>query len=87
MSNNLKKIQTIKTLALKQKVKRHFMKRSDNVSKGNKHQNNYLFSFSISRFQLFFVSRMNIEESLLENLQRKSREKLQKLKEEQERLK
>jgi hypothetical protein len=63
------------------------MKRGDNTSKGGKHYNDYLFSFSISRFQLFFVSRMNIEESLLENLQRKSREKLQKLKEEQERLK
>ncbi len=37
MSNNVKKIQIIKTLALKQKVKRHFMKRGDNISKGNKH--------------------------------------------------
>ncbi len=37
MLNNLKKMQIIKTLALKQKVKRHFMKCGDNISKGGKH--------------------------------------------------
>jgi uncharacterized protein YlxW (UPF0749 family) len=37
MSNNLKKVQIIKILALKQKMKHHFMKRGDNVSKGGNH--------------------------------------------------
>jgi hypothetical protein len=37
MSNNMKKIQIIKTLALKQKVKCHFMKQGDYVLEGNKH--------------------------------------------------
>jgi hypothetical protein len=62
------------------------MKRGDNVLQGGNHQNNYLFSFSTSKFRLFFVSIMNVEESLVEKLQRPSRKKLWKLKEEQERL-
>jgi hypothetical protein len=37
MSNNIKKIQIIETLAVKRKVRRHFMKRGDNVSKGGNH--------------------------------------------------
>ncbi len=37
MSNNLKKIQIIKMMALKQKEKCHFMKRSDNILEGGKH--------------------------------------------------
>jgi len=37
MSNNLKKIQIIKMMALKQKVKHHFMKCGDNISEGGKH--------------------------------------------------
>jgi hypothetical protein len=45
MSNNLKKLEIIKALAVKQKVKHHFMKRGDNVSKGSKHHNDYLFHF------------------------------------------
>jgi len=53
MSNNLKKIQIIKMLALKQKMRHHFMKRGDNVSKGGNHHDDSLFSFSIIKFQLF----------------------------------
>jgi hypothetical protein len=45
MSNNLKKLQVIKALAVKQKVRHHFMKRGDNFSKGSKHHNDYLFYF------------------------------------------
>ncbi len=73
-------------LALKRKVKRHFMKQGDNTSKGSKHYNDSLFLFSTSKFELFFVSKMNVEKSFVEKLQRQSREKLQNLKEEQERL-
>ncbi len=62
------------------------MKQGDYISKGNKHQSDYLFLFSTSIFQSFFVFIMNVETSFVEKLQRPSREKLQKLKEEQERL-
>jgi hypothetical protein len=58
------------------------MKRGDNISKGGKHQNDSLFLFSKNKFQLFFVSRMSAKESLVEKLQRQSKEKLQKLKKE-----
>jgi hypothetical protein len=74
--NNVKKIQIIKMLALKRKVKRHFMKQGDNTSKGSKHYNDSLFLFSTSKFELFFVSKMNVEKSFVEKLQRQSREKL-----------
>ncbi len=70
MSNNLKKIQIIKMLALKRKVKCHFMKQGDNISEGNKQQNNSLFLFSTSKFQSFFVSKMSVEENLVEILQK-----------------
>jgi hypothetical protein len=46
------------------------MKQGDNALKGGKHYNNYLFSFSTSRFQSFFISKMSVEESFVENLQR-----------------
>jgi len=62
------------------------MKRGDNVLEGDNYQNDSLFSFSINRFQSFFISRMSTEESLVEKLQKQYREKLQKLKEEQKRL-
>jgi hypothetical protein len=68
MSNNVKKMQIIKMLALKQKVGHHFMKRGDNVSKGGNHQSDFLFSFSINKFQSFFVSRMSVEEKFMEKL-------------------
>jgi hypothetical protein len=58
------------------------MKRGDNISKGGKHQNDSLFLFSKNKFQSFFVSRMSAKESLVEKLQRQSKEKLQKLKKE-----
>jgi hypothetical protein len=57
-------------MALKRKVKRHFMKRGDYVSKDNKHHNNSLFLFSTSKFQSFFISKMGVEESFVEKLQR-----------------
>ncbi len=69
-------------MALKQKVKHHFMKCGDNISKGGKHYNNSLFLFSKNKFQSCFVSRMSVEESLVEKLQRQFKEKLQKLKKE-----
>ncbi len=37
MSNNLKNLKIIKILALKQKVKCHFMKQGDYISEGDKH--------------------------------------------------
>ncbi len=67
-------------------MKHHFMKQGDNASKGNKYYDSS-FLFSINRFQSFFVSKMSVEESLVEKLQRQFRKKLQKLKEEYERLK
>jgi hypothetical protein len=81
MLNNLKKIQIIKTLALKWKVRPHFMKRGDNILKGGNHQNDFLFSFPISKFQSF-LSLFECWKSLVEKLQIKYREKLDKLKEE-----
>jgi hypothetical protein len=39
----MKKIEIIKTLALKQKMKCHFMKQGDNVLEGDKHHNDSLF--------------------------------------------
>jgi hypothetical protein len=60
------------------------MERGDKVSKVGNHYNDLLFSFSTSSFQSFFVFRMIVEESVVGKLQRQSKEKLQKLKEEQE---
>jgi len=74
-------------LALKQKVKHHFMKRGDNVLESNNHHNDFLFSFSTSMFQLFFVSKMSTKKSFVEKLQVQFKKKLQKLKGEQEKLK
>ncbi len=52
------------------------MKWGDNILEGDKHQNDYLFLFSTSKFQLFFISRMSVEKSFVEKLQCQSREKL-----------
>jgi len=54
MLNNTKKMKIIKMLALKQKVKCHFMKKSDNISSGDNHQSHFLFSFFINKFHLLF---------------------------------
>jgi hypothetical protein len=62
------------------------MKQDDNVAEGSKHYKESLVSFSTSRSESFFVSRMSFEESFMRKLQRQSRKQLQKLKEEQERL-
>jgi hypothetical protein len=59
------------------------MKRSDNILEGSNHQKWLFISFFTSKFQSFFASKMNVEESLVEKLQRQSIEKLHKLKEEQ----
>jgi hypothetical protein len=61
------------------------MKWDDYISKGDKEQNTSSFLFSTSKSLSFFVSKMSAKESFVENLQRQSREKLQKLKKEQER--
>ncbi len=63
------------------------MKRGDNILEGNNHKSNLFFSFLIIRFQSFFIFRMSVEKSLMENLQRQSKKKLQKLKDKQKRLK
>lgn len=52
----------------------HFMKQGEYVLEGDKDQNASLFSFSISR--------MSVEKSCVETLQRQSTKRLQKLKEE-----
>ncbi len=57
-------------------MRRHFMKRGDSVLEGDNYQNDSLFSFSINRFQSFFISKMNTKESLVEKLQKQYREKL-----------
>ncbi len=62
-------------LALKQKLKHHFMKWGDNVSEDNKNYSDFLFSFSTTKFHSFFVSRMNVEESFMDKLQRQSKKK------------
>jgi hypothetical protein len=61
------------------------MKWDDYISKGDKEQNTSSFLFSTSKSLSFFVSKMSAKESFVENLQRQSREKVQKLKKEQER--
>ncbi len=61
------------------------MKQGDCVLEGDKQQNDSSFLFSSSRFLSFFISKMSAKESFVENLPRQSREKLQKLNEEQER--
>jgi hypothetical protein len=71
---NQKKGQIIQTLTLKRKVKCHFMKWNDYDLEGEKEYNASLFSFSTSKLLSFFVSRMSVEESIVEKLQRLSRE-------------
>jgi hypothetical protein len=46
----------------------HFMKWGDNTSEGGKHYNDSLFFISTRRFRSFFVSKMNVEESIVEKL-------------------
>jgi len=60
----------------------HYTKWNDGLSVNGKKQNNFLFLFSINKFLLFSISGMNVEEKIVEKLQRQSREKLQKLREE-----
>jgi hypothetical protein len=56
MSKNKKKGQIIKTLTLKWKMKRHYMKRSDGISTASKEQNDSSFSFFANKFFSFFIS-------------------------------
>jgi hypothetical protein len=58
------------------------VKQGEYFSKDDKDQNASLFSFFISKLLSFFVSKMSAKESFVENLQRQSKERLQKLKEE-----
>ncbi len=51
------------------------MKWGDNVSEDNKNYSDFLFSFSTTKFHSFFVSRMNVEESFMDKLQRQSKKK------------
>jgi hypothetical protein len=72
----------IKTLTLKRKVKHHFRKQNDCITKGNKQQSTFSFSFFASKFLSFFVFRMNVEEIFVEKLQKQSKKRLQKLRKE-----
>jgi hypothetical protein len=51
-------------------MKHDFMKQGEYISKGNKDQNSSLFSFSRSKWLLFFVSRMSAKENFVGKLQR-----------------
>jgi hypothetical protein len=62
-------------------VKHHYTNQDDGVSKINKEQNNYLFLFFANKILLCSISRMKIEESFVEKLQKQSKEMLQKLRE------
>jgi hypothetical protein len=77
VSKNKKKGQIIETLTLKQKVKHCYTKRNDGVFTVDKEHKNFSFLFVVNMFLLFSISRMNIEESFIEKLQKQSREKLQ----------
>jgi hypothetical protein len=70
VSKNQKKGQIIKTLTLKQKMKRHFTKRDGCISEGGKQQIASSFSFSANKFLSFFVSKMSAKEIFVEKLQR-----------------
>jgi hypothetical protein len=70
VSKNQKKGQIIKIIILKRKVKHHFLKRNDYVSKGGKQHSASSFSFSTNKFLSNFVSRKSVEESFVEKLQR-----------------
>jgi hypothetical protein len=73
-----KKRQIIKTLTVKQEVKRSFMKRHDYIVEGGKQRSASSFSFSINKFPSFFLSKMSVDESFVEKLRRQSKERLQK---------
>jgi hypothetical protein len=49
---------------LKRKVKCHYTKRDDGVSKISKIQNNYLFLFFANKFLLFSIFKMNVKRKL-----------------------
>jgi hypothetical protein len=60
------------------------MKQDDYVSEGGKQHSTSSFSFSTNKFLSFFVSKMSAEESFVEKLQQKSREKLQNSREQKQ---
>lgn len=68
VSKDHEKGQIIKTLTLKQKVKRHFMKWDVYVSEGGRTQSAYLFLFSSSKLPSFFVSKMSAKKNFVEKL-------------------
>jgi hypothetical protein len=61
---------------LKWNVKCHYTKQDDSVFVINKECNNSSFLFSTNKFVMFLISRMSVEESIVEKLQRQLREKL-----------
>jgi hypothetical protein len=52
------------------------MKWNDGVFAVGKEQNNFFFLLAINKFLLFSISRMNMEESFVEKLQKNSKERL-----------
>jgi hypothetical protein len=57
-------------------MKHCITKRDDCILEGDKQYNTSSFSFYVNKFLSFFVSRMSVEESFVEKLQRQSRKRL-----------
>jgi hypothetical protein len=77
MCQNQEKGKIVKMLTLKRKMKCHFMKWDDYVLEGGKEHNTFSFLSSTSKLLSFFVSKMSVEKSFVENyktnLERKCR--------------
>jgi len=67
MSNNLKKIQIIKMIALKQKVKCHFMKCGDNISEVENTRMILCFHFLQTNFNRFLSLKWMLKKVLWKN--------------------
>jgi hypothetical protein len=72
VSKNKKK----KTLTLRWKVKCDFIKQDDFILEGGKQHSASSFLFFTNKYLSFFVSKMIVEESFVEKLERQSKEKL-----------
>jgi hypothetical protein len=57
-------------------VRCHYTKQNDGIFAISKEHNNSSLLFFANKFLLFFISRMSVEESFAEKLQRQSRERL-----------
>jgi hypothetical protein len=84
MSKNKKKRQIIKTLTLKHKMKHHYTKWNNGIFVADKENSDSLSPFSANKFLPFSISRMSVEENFVEKLQRQSKKRLQKLKQEKQ---